>query len=137
MSTTKAAASRPEIHMIEEEAEKLSNLAIGIEDRFPQVSELLIRETSRARLHSSKTIPANVVTMGTTVEFVDENNGARRTVKLVYPSDADISAGRISILTPVGAGLIGLREGQSILWPDRDGQKRRLTILSVQQAQAA
>lgn len=133
MSTTKSAASRPEIQMIDEEAEKLSNLAIGIEDRFPQVSELLIRETSRARLHSPKKIPANVVTMGTTVQFVDENNGARRTVKLVYPQDADISAGRISILTPVGAGLIGLREGQSILWPDRDGQARRLTILSVQQ----
>lgn len=133
MTTTKSASKRPPIHMIEEEAEKLSNLAIGIEERLPQVSELLMRETSRAKLHSAANIPADVVTMGASVEFVDEGNDARRTVTLVYPADADISAGRVSILTPVGAGLIGLREGQSILWPDREGHERRLVILKVQQ----
>jgi regulator of nucleoside diphosphate kinase len=50
---------------------------------------------------------------------------------LVYPAEADIEAGRISILTPVGAGLIGLAEGASILWPDRDGHERRLRIIAV------
>jgi regulator of nucleoside diphosphate kinase len=52
-------------------------------------------------------------------------SGADRTVELVYPRDADISAGRVSILTPVGAGVIGLRTGQSILWPDRDGPRAK------------
>ena len=37
-------------------------------------------------------------------------------------------------MTPVGAGLIGLREGQSILWPDRDGRERELAIIRVRQA---
>lgn len=133
MNARTVAARRPKIHMIEEEAEKLSDLALNIEDRFPQVSELLIRETSRARLHTAATIPPDVVTMGSFVEFVDESTGSRRTVQLVYPPDADISAGRISILTPVGAGLIGLREGQSILWPVRDGHERRLAIMQVRQ----
>ena len=119
--------------MIEEEAEKLSNLAVSIESRLPQVSELLIRETSRAKLHTAKSVPADVVTMGSSVEFVDEGTGTRRTVQLVYPAEADISAGRISILTPVGAGLIGMREGQSILWPDREGVERRLVIVKVTQ----
>ena len=133
MSTTKAAATRPQIHMIEEEAEKLSNLALGVEERAPQVSELLIRETSRARLHTAASIPPDVVTMGSFVEFVDESNGSRRRVQLVYPPAADISAGRISILTPIGAGLIGLREGQTIVWPDREGHVRRLEIIKVEQ----
>lgn len=137
MSTSRSAASRPQIHMIDQEADKLSDLALGIEHRFPQVSELLIRETSRAKLHSASKIPADVVTMGSSVEFLDEGTGASRTVQLVYPPEADISAGRISILTPVGAGLIGLREGQSILWPDREGQERRLTIIKVNQLQPA
>src|SRR3546814_7210573 len=53
--------------------------------------------------------------------------------ELGYPKDADIAAYRISVLTLVGAGLIGLREGQSILWPDRDGRERKLSILKVQQ----
>lgn len=131
MTDNKSASTRPQIHMIEDEAEKLADLALSAERRFPQVSELLLRETSRARLHSALTIPADVVTMGSLVAFSDEGSGAERTVQLVYPPDADISQGRISILTPVGAGLIGLREGQSILWPDREGHRRTLVIRKV------
>lgn len=136
MSATKTASKRPPIHMIEEEADKLSDLAFSVKDRLPQVCELLIRETTRARLHSAATIPADIVTMGSSVEFVDEGTGRRRTVQLVFPPNADISAGRVSILTPVGAGLIGLREGQSILWPDREGHERRLLIEKVDQKPA-
>src|SRR3546814_12514055 len=69
----------------------------------------------------------NVITMNAEVEFVDEASEATRIVQLVYPRQADNAANRISILTPVGAGLIGLREGQSILWQDREGNERRLT----------
>src|SRR3546814_12523889 len=72
--------------------------------------------------------------MNAEVEFVDEASEATRIVQLVYPRQADIAANRISILTPVGAGLIGLREGQSILWPDREGNERRLTIGKVRPA---
>lgn len=133
MKATKAAAPRPQIHMIEDEADKLSDLALGIGTRLPQVSELLIRETSRAKLHSAASIPSDVVTMGSLVEFVDERTGASRTVRLVYPPDADISNGCVSILTPIGAGLIGMRESQSILWPDREGAERRLAIVKVEQ----
>ena len=45
---------------------------------------------------------------------------------------ADIDAGRISALSYVGAGLIGLPEGQSILWPDPSGATRRLTPVLVE-----
>jgi regulator of nucleoside diphosphate kinase len=96
---------------------------------------MLLDEMARAKLHTRARIPADVVVMGATVEF-DDANGSIRSVKLVFPKDADIAAGRISILTPVGAGLIGLREGQSISWPDREGHERELTILRVRQAAA-
>jgi regulator of nucleoside diphosphate kinase len=134
--TSSKAAKRPPIQMIDTEADTLTNLAISVEERLPQVSELLLDEIARATVHSAARIPADVVTMHATVEFTDEASGAARTVQLVFPKNADISAGRISILTPVGAGLIGLREGQSILWPDRDGHQRKLTIVKVTQAAA-
>lgn len=67
------------------------------------------------------------------ISVLMQASGADRKVELVYPRDADISAGRVSILTPVGAGVIGLRTGQSILWPDRDGRERKLTIVKVLQ----
>lgn len=131
--TSSKAASRPPIDMIDSEAELLSNLALSVEDRLPQVSAMLIEEITRARLRSPKAIAPDVVTMNATVSFIDETTGAEREVQLVFPGDADIARHRISILTPVGAGLIGLRPGQSIVWPDRDGNARRLTIVGVQQ----
>ena len=137
MTTTAMARRRPPIHMIDREADALTALAISAEERFPEAAELLLEEIGRAHLHPAGKIPADAVTMMATVEFTDEANGAERTVQLVYPKDADISAGRISILTPVGAGLIGLREGQSIKWPDRHGGDRVFTIRKVTQATGA
>ncbi|MEJ5976950.1 nucleoside diphosphate kinase regulator [Novosphingobium sp. PS1R-30] len=134
--TNDQAAPRPPIHMIDSEAETLSNLALGIEDRLPDVSAMLIEEISRATLHPRATIAPEVVTMNAEVSFIDEASGAERCVRIVFPREADIAAGRISILTPVGAGLIGLGMGQSIVWPDRDGHERRLTIVAVSQPPA-
>lgn len=131
------AARKPPITMIDTEADRLADMAMGIEDRLPQVSQLLLDEIGRAKVCRQNQIPSDVVTMHATVQFVDEASGKEHSYQLVYPKDADISAGRVSILTPVGAGLIGLREGQSILWPGRDGQKRKLTILKVTQAETA
>ena len=67
--------------------------------------------------------------MNSRIDFIDEGTGARRTVQLVYPRDA--AAGRVSILTPIGAGLIGMTAGSSIRWPDRYGHDRLLRIVSV------
>lgn len=128
-------AKRPPIHMIDSEADALADMAYSAKDRLPQASELLVTEIERAKIYSVDRIPADVVTMGSTVEYVDEASGAIRTVQLVYPGDADLDAGRLSIMTPMGAGLIGLREGQTIAWPDRDGQERDLRIVKVRQAE--
>ncbi|MBB5706038.1 nucleoside diphosphate kinase regulator [Sphingopyxis panaciterrulae] len=129
--TKRAPAKRPPIHMIDSEADTLTDLALARQDQSPALAELLLQEIDRAKIYTAAKIPADIVTMHSRVEFVDEGNGQSRTVELVYPVDADIAAGRISIMTPIGAGLIGMREGQSILWPDRDGQQRRLSIVKV------
>lgn len=121
------------IHLIDEEADTLTELAISATERLPQVSELLLLEIGRAVIHRRDEIADDIVTMYATIEFADGENGARRSVQLVYPKDADISSGRISIMTPVGAGLIGLRAGQSILWPDRQGHERHLKVEKVTQ----
>lgn len=126
-------AARPPIHLLEDEADKLANLAISIEQRQPEVAELLLSEIERAKIHKPGKLPPATIAMLSTVEFVDEGSGTSRTVQLVYPPDANIDEGRISILTLVGAGLIGLSEGQSILWPDRENHERRLRIVKVTQ----
>ena len=123
----------PPVYFIDSEADSLANLALGVANSMPDVSDLLLSEITRAKVQAPSRIAPDVVTMHSTVEFVDEASGADRTVQIVYPAQADISAGRISILTPIAAGLIGLREGQSINWPDRDGRTRTLTVVKVTQ----
>ena len=71
------------------------------------------------------------------VQFLDDAHGATRIVQLVYPEHADIAAGRISVFTPIGVGLLGLKAGQTILWPDREGRERLLTVLRVEEPVAA
>lgn len=129
--TALQAGERPAITLIDEQADALTELAISIRERNPNVSRLLLQEIDRARIVEAQEIPDEVVTMGCLVEFVDQKDGDRHEVRLVYPGDADIAQGRLSILTPVGAGLIGLSAGQSISWPDRSGKERLLTIERV------
>ena len=73
---------------------------------------------------------SDVVRMGSTLRYATDT-GEERTVSLVYPVDANIEAGRISILTPIGTALIGLSSGQSIEWEARDGRSHRLTVEHV------
>lgn len=119
------------IHMIADECDTLFDLALSAQRSHPQMAEMLMAELERAELHEPATLPANTVVMNACIDFVDEGSGTQRTVQLVYPHDADIAAGRVSILTPVGAALIGMTAGNSILWPDRDGHSRNLRILRV------
>ena len=131
MPQAKTASARPPLILSETDAERLSALALQNEAAHPVVAGLLLDEIERAQVRADHRVPAEVVGMNSTVEFVDEAHGEPRTVQLVYPHEADIAAGRISIMTPVGAALIGLKAGQSILWPDRVGETRVLRILKV------
>jgi len=136
VTSTARAHARPPIIVSETDAQRLTALAIQKEATVPEVAGLLLDELERAQVRPDERVPPDVVGMNSTVEFIDEAHGQSRTVQLVYPAEADISAGRISVLTPIGAGLIGLAAGQSILWPDRDGNKRTLKVLRVQRAEA-
>jgi regulator of nucleoside diphosphate kinase len=127
-TTSTADACRPPIHLIDTEADALYALALTIRTKKPERSAMLLAELDRAEVHSRAALPAGVVTMNSRVEFTDENSRVRRTVELVYPHDADIAEGRISILSPVGIGLIGMAAGSAILWPDREAHERVLRI---------
>ncbi len=131
MNTTVRAKARPPILLCESDADRIADLAVGVETRLPQVSAMLLKEIDRARVVRDGALPADVVGMGSRVRFRDGSTGTERTVRLVYPHEADIAAGKVSILTPIGAGLIGLREGQSIRWEDRDGHPKVLQVIAV------
>ena len=88
-------------------------------------------ELLRAEVVPREKLPQDVVTMNSRVVFENETTGIRREITLVYPGMADIDAGRISILVPVGTALLGLRVGQSIDWELPGGEKQRYRIVGV------
>lgn len=93
-------------------------------------AEGLLTELERARIVDDHALPHDVVRMGSRVRY-RAGGGAEREVVLVYPAEADIGSGRISVLTPVGTALLGLRPKQSITWVTRDGRKQMMTVLAV------
>ena len=129
--TRRAARRRPAILLSESDHGILVGLAMSGARRNPDAARLLMEEADRAELVPSARLPANVVALGSHVVFTDEAHGAPRSVQLVLPSEADIGKGRVSILSLVGAGLIGLKAGQSIDWPTQDGRLRRLRVEAV------
>ena len=92
----------------------------------------LLAELERARIVADGWVSAGIVRMGSIVTFKPDT-GDRKTVTLVFPGDADISEGKVSILTPIGTALIGLSAGQSIMWTARDGRRHELLVLDVSQ----
>lgn len=132
MSST-TPGEKPPIHLIDSEADALSELAMKAEARFPDVSAKFNEEIDRAIIHTHDDLPADVVSMGSEVEFLDEGSGAGRSVQLVWPEEADLDQDRLSVLTLVGAGLIGMKEGTAIPWPDKNGHVRMLRIAKVKQ----
>ncbi|MBX9451874.1 MAG: nucleoside diphosphate kinase regulator [Mesorhizobium sp.] len=126
---------KPAISMTRSDHERLSLLAESFAERNPAVAEQLFAELDRARLVADGRLGDNIVRMGSTLRFTTDA-GEDRTVTLVFPGEADIAAGKISILTPIGAALIGLSAGQSIDWASRDGRSHLLTVESVGEAAA-
>ena len=122
--------SVPQIIVSNADYERLTDLASASLERVPDVANELLSEMDRAQVVESDAVPANVVRMGSTVTFKSDD-GQTRTLKLVYPADESLDQHRISVMTPVGAALIGLAEGQSISWTARDGRRHELTVLKV------
>jgi regulator of nucleoside diphosphate kinase len=133
MTISTANVARPPIHVLASESDIIAGIALSAEDRHPVVAAMLLEEIERADLHQPETLPAGAVRLGSEITFVEERTRQVRKVQLVLPGQADINEGRISILTPIGAALYGLKAGDAIEWPDIEGNERRIRIEGVTQ----
>lgn len=102
-----------------------------IEKSDARAVALLYDELDAATVLPDADLPPDAVAMGSTVTFRDVDTSQESTVELAYPTRADASQHRISILAPVGAALIGLRVGEQIAWPVPNGRARHLEVVSV------
>ena len=115
------------------DADRLRNIAEAASDKYPQTTEFLAREIDRAEILTDAHPLPGLGTMESDGTFRDDISLQERCVTLVYPEAADVDAGKISILTPIGAALIGLSMGQTIEFQTPGGRWRSLTVLKVDQ----
>ncbi len=87
-----------------------------------------------AQLVPHERLPQDRVAMNSRVTYVEEPGGARRTIVLVHPAQADAAAGRISVLSPIGRALIGRQPGATIDAGGPLGRKLRIRVLSAESA---
>ncbi len=120
----------PAIYVTEADFEILSNLAEAAAGRAPG-GRVLAGEMARAVIVEGDEPPRPFVRIGSQVEYLDLSNGQARAVRVGLPRDASIDDNRISVLSPVGAALIGLTVGETFQWTDPEGRARGVRLLAV------
>jgi regulator of nucleoside diphosphate kinase len=103
----------------------------------PPTLGLLERELERAIVLAPQEIPPTVVTMNSQVQVVDPDTEERSCLTLVFPSMAGIESGRVSVLAPLGAALLGSSEGAPVTWRTPRGTRRLRIERVVYQPEAA
>ncbi len=114
-----------DIYITEIDKARLKNL---IELEYGPAVVELEHEIERAIVVKPEQVAGNVVTMNSRalLQLDDEE----MEVALVYPEDADSSAGKFSVCSDVGAAILGYREGDAIDWRISD-RTRRIGIRKV------
>jgi regulator of nucleoside diphosphate kinase len=69
--------------------------------------------------------------LGSWVSYQDLDSGQTREIQIVVPALADIDQGRVSVLSQVGASLLGLSPGAEFGWTDATGRPHRVKTLAV------
>jgi regulator of nucleoside diphosphate kinase len=128
---SKSDSALPPILITADEARRLYALANLNMALFRREAFFLANEMRRANVVPDNADLHGVVHMGSQVRYCDNRTGDVRDAVLVYPHEAQIALKRLSVLTSVGAALIGLSVGQTIEFQTPAYQTRSLTVLGV------
>lgn len=122
---------RPPIIINRLDAERLQRLIDNATDKELAVATLLEEELSRGEVIDPQEIPDNVVSMNSQIRFTDLTRGRQMVRTLVYPHALSTVEDGISVMAPIGAGLIGLKVGDIIDWPLPNNSEVRLRIDAI------
>ena len=128
------------IYITELDYNRLSGLIDRTRERNSTDREYLNKleaELDRAEIVEPKDIPADVITMRSKVRLKDLVSGESNTYSLVFPTEADFAAGKISVLAPIGTAILGYKQGDTIEWPVPSGLRKLKVEEIVYQPEAA
>ena len=113
--------------------ERLQKLLWDAQSTDYRKSEYLERlqvEINRAEVVLPQEIPGNVITMNSTAILEDLDSGEEETYTLVFPEDADLGQGKVSVLAPIGTAMLGYEVGDTFEW-DVPAGKRKLRVKKI------
>jgi len=119
---------KPKIILSEQDLNRLETMLEGQVKLTPTMLQLE-DELARADVLNPQDIPANVVTMHARARV--NIAGQSSEITLVYPHEFKGEAGQLNVVAPVGAAILGLAEGETIEWPQPDGQLMKVTVEKV------
>jgi regulator of nucleoside diphosphate kinase len=97
----------------------------------------LREELDRGRVVAPAEVPEGVVTMRSRVRVRDLKSRETETYTLVFPEEADIEIGKLSVLAPLGTALLGTRVGDVIEFEAPAGTRRLKVEKVLYQPEAA
>jgi regulator of nucleoside diphosphate kinase len=108
--------------------------AIGAMDRLSErgrTEMIALRgELERAEIVAPHEVPPGVITMNSRAELLDLDTNEHMEFTLVFPDEADIEEGKISVLAPLGTAMLGYGVGDEFEWTVPYGS-RRLKVIKV------
>lgn len=113
-----------QIYLTQFDVQRLNDKLAELDSATRKGLKGLEQELDRARVVDSREIPANVVTMNTRLEYRDLEDDSLMEVTLVFPEDADIHQGKMSVFSPIGTALLGFAEGDALEWSTPGGARR-------------
>lgn len=122
---------RPPIIVSSLDMERLEHLLDSLPAAQSGTRDSLLEELARAELVEPEDMPLDVVTMNSRVRFVMNGAAQEFDMSLAYPKDVDGAADKLSILTPVGSALLGLKVGDSIDWAGPGGGRFDVTVREI------
>jgi len=124
--TTRIYISNVDAHRIR----KLLENAHRVDPKTRGYMEKLEAELNRAKIVPHEKLPEDVISVNSEVELEDLSDGERLRYTLVFPEEADPAEGKISILAPLGTGMLGYKKGDTFEW-ETPGGKMKWKVLEV------
>ena len=90
----------------------------------------LAHELAIAETVDPKSVPSDVVTMNSRVVVKDMETGESSEYTLVFPEQADVARGRLSVVSPIGTAILGYSKGDTITW-QTPGGPRQIQIVDI------
>jgi regulator of nucleoside diphosphate kinase len=121
------------IYVTSQDKQRLEDLLLEVATSDPRKQGDLIaltEELRRAAIVDPKNVPGDVITMNSRAEMRDLVSGETVAFTLVFPSEANIDEEKISVLAPIGAGMLGYRAGDQFEW-NVPGGLRRMKVIKV------